>query len=257
MANHTGRRGFTFFRSYYEPAAILPDEQRLAVYDAILGYSFEGHAPAHGGKGGAASEAVFLLIKPHLDSSLKKSEAGAKGGRRGRKPDGGMQEPCAGHYESKTEADLRLDAASRGARPKRAPGTCEGGAAKNAHHTPRDDGGTCLEKTWFDEFWEAYPRKVGKASAKKVWDRLKPNAELKTKILDAVEKQKSSVQWSSDNGQFIPHPTTWLNGERWGDDLPRFGRCRSMANFTQRSYDDDFFEQFYSNEFAISDNNSV
>ena len=39
-------------------------------------------------------------------------------------------------------------------------------------------------------------------------------------LLEAIKKQKKSAQWVKDGGQFIPHPTTWLNGKRWEDDLP-------------------------------------
>ena len=38
-------------------------------------------------------------------------------------------------------------------------------------------------------------------------------------LLDAVEAQKKTPQWQKDNGQFIPHPTTWLNGKRWEDEV--------------------------------------
>ena len=38
-------------------------------------------------------------------------------------------------------------------------------------------------------------------------------------IISAVKQQKKSTEWAKNNGQFIPHPTTWLNQERWGDEL--------------------------------------
>jgi hypothetical protein len=38
-------------------------------------------------------------------------------------------------------------------------------------------------------------------------------------LLTALDKQKKSTQWKKDNGQFIPHPATWLNGKRWEDQL--------------------------------------
>lgn len=69
----------------------------------------------------------------------------------------------------------------------------------------------------FDEFWKAYPKKVAKTQALKAWSKLKPNAELQQVILNALERQKQSVQWQKDNGQFIPYPATWLNGRRWED----------------------------------------
>lgn len=76
------------------------------------------------------------------------------------------------------------------------------------------------KKRAFDEFWKAYPRKIGKQEALKVWKRLNPNQDLIYQILDAVDSQKHSEQWLKNNGQFIPHPTTWLNQGRWDDELP-------------------------------------
>ena len=49
-------------------------------------------------------------------------------------------------------------------------------------------------------------------------------------LLTAIEKQKESAQWSKDNGQFIPHPTTWLNGKRWEDEVSVFGNGQMGAS---------------------------
>lgn len=70
----------------------------------------------------------------------------------------------------------------------------------------------------FDAFWSIYPRKVGKGAAKKSFERAILKTDLKT-ILDAVEAQRQSPQWQRDGGQFIPHPATWLNQERWDDEV--------------------------------------
>ncbi len=71
----------------------------------------------------------------------------------------------------------------------------------------------------FDLFWKSYPRKVGKGNARKIWARLKPDAELLQQILSKVEACKSTPQWQSDNGQYIPYPATWLNQCRWEDEV--------------------------------------
>lgn len=68
----------------------------------------------------------------------------------------------------------------------------------------------------FEKFWSAYPKKVGKKSAKKAFDRVKIPVET---LLTAIERQKCSAQWSRDNGQYIPNPATWLNQGRWEDEL--------------------------------------
>ena len=68
----------------------------------------------------------------------------------------------------------------------------------------------------FDVFWKAYPKKTGKEAARKSFARAK--ADIGT-MLSALEVQKQSEQWTKDNGQFIPNPTTWLNQGRWEDEV--------------------------------------
>jgi hypothetical protein len=72
----------------------------------------------------------------------------------------------------------------------------------------------------FQRFWSAYPKKIAKVEAQKVWLKLKPTPELVEQIIAAVERQKQTRQWQKDGGQFIPHPTTWLSQKRWEDELP-------------------------------------
>lgn len=70
----------------------------------------------------------------------------------------------------------------------------------------------------FLAFWMAYPRKVGKGAAERVWAKLKGDPEVFGKILKAVENQKTGESWNRDNGIYIPHPATWLNQRRWEDE---------------------------------------
>ena len=49
--------------------------------------------------------------------------------------------------------------------------------------------------------------------------KIRPSEDLLIEILAAIDIQKRSVQWTKDSGQFIPHPATWLNGERWSDSV--------------------------------------
>lgn len=70
----------------------------------------------------------------------------------------------------------------------------------------------------FKAFWKAYPRKVGKEAAKKAFLRLKVTDDQLADMLAAIETQKLSFQWQREGGQYIPHPTTWLNQGRWEDE---------------------------------------
>lgn len=71
----------------------------------------------------------------------------------------------------------------------------------------------------FSMFWKAYPRKVGKGAAEKAWKRAKINGH-QSEVLAALDRQKRSSDWAKDGGQFIPHPTTWINQRRWEDGEP-------------------------------------
>ena len=69
----------------------------------------------------------------------------------------------------------------------------------------------------FGEFWNAYPKKIGKQAAVRAWQKIKNRPPLE-KILAAITRAQSTEQWQKDNGDFIPHPSTWLNGGRWDDE---------------------------------------
>lgn len=86
----------------------------------------------------------------------------------------------------------------------------------------------------FEVFWKAYPRKEGKGAALKSFIRLKCYNQME-KILPAIERNKKSLQWLKDGGQFIPHPTTWLNQGRWDDEIPSYsGQSNGSQKFASR-----------------------
>ena len=70
----------------------------------------------------------------------------------------------------------------------------------------------------FDEFWNNYPRKIGKQKCANWFRTHKVAKPLLDKMLNAINEQKQSEQWQRDNGQYIPHPYTWLNQGRWDDE---------------------------------------
>lgn len=70
----------------------------------------------------------------------------------------------------------------------------------------------------FERFWMAYPRKVGKDAARKAFVKRKPDEALLTTMFYAIKIQSHSEDWRKDGGQFIPHPSTWLNEGRWQDE---------------------------------------
>ncbi len=69
----------------------------------------------------------------------------------------------------------------------------------------------------FDLFWNIYPKKKNKKRALECWIKFECHKIAET-ILNNLRKQVlNDVQWQ--NVQFIPHPTTYISGERWNDEV--------------------------------------
>ena len=68
----------------------------------------------------------------------------------------------------------------------------------------------------FEEFWKEYPRKIDKKGCLTKFKHIKKLKENYSKIMSALKIQKQSRQWQDI--QYIPHPKTWLNQERWNNE---------------------------------------
>ena len=112
------------------------------------------------------------------------------------------------------------------------------GTAKAADHS------TTLVQERFDEFWTAYPKKVGKKAAQAAFEKLKPSTELLEKMLSTLEWQAKSEQWQHNSGQYIPNPATWLNQGRW-DDQPDIQQVsKKQPSFDLDAYERDSMAKF-------------
>ncbi len=67
----------------------------------------------------------------------------------------------------------------------------------------------------FLEFWQSYPRKTDKVKAFGIFQRKEIDRALLDRILKALHWQRDSKSWAEG---FIPHPSTYLNGDRWEDE---------------------------------------
>lgn len=69
----------------------------------------------------------------------------------------------------------------------------------------------------FEKFWSAYPtckRKSDKSGTYKTFTKHEGSFAIET-LLSILEKQKSDVSWTKQDGEFIPSPSTWLNQKQW------------------------------------------
>lgn len=68
---------------------------------------------------------------------------------------------------------------------------------------------------FFADFWASYPRKADKARAQKAYLKAADKADP-TELNAAAAR--FAARCAGKDLQYVPHPTTWLNGERWNDE---------------------------------------
>ena len=68
----------------------------------------------------------------------------------------------------------------------------------------------------FDDFWLLYPKRVARKDALKMWVRLSEGQKISA-LIALVEWRKV---WAAKDVQYVPNAATWINGERWDDELP-------------------------------------
>jgi len=239
---------FIFYKSFADGAKGLPDQDRLELYDAIIFYGITGEELD--GLGTIAT-AMLQIIKPQIDANRKRYEAGLKGGRPKK---GDEKKPMVLENEenkkpmvlkkSKTKKPMVLEN-DENEKPNVNVNDNDNvnenvNNIKTIDHRSGDRVAedqpkivTLIEKR-FEEFWDHYPRKVGKLKAYQSFKKINPNAELFAKIMDALQDNlDNNANWRRDNGQYIPHPTTWLNQGRWDDVIANTGT--GAANFFERA----------------------
>lgn len=185
-----------FFFDWREPFKELSGDECKALLLAMLDYrQFDIEPPEFSGSAKIAASFLF----PALERSKRNAAAGKKGGQ------ATASKIASSGATSESQAQKQKQTTKTKTRTKTTSKTDEGADADE------------MERR-FDGFWNCYPKKVGKATAQKAWEKLAPDEALFEVIVQAVELQKRSPQWCKDGGQFIPNPSTWLNQKRWEDD---------------------------------------
>lgn len=235
-------RNFTFFENWYDMAEGRDtDEKRLAFYDTIMRYAFEGKEPKKPVKGVSrgvdwAAWDAFNAIRPVLVTRLNtKSNIGRMGGLAGR------GDAKARHGNRNAAKDDESENASRNASKTQAETQAENATEKRnlinkikeLFIAGSDDPAPArakrsfreFAKESFDRFWESYPsscpRKYDKRKCLAKWELLMRDAKdadaLFRAVMEGLEKWKRSAMWNEGGGQYIKAPIVWLNGGCWED----------------------------------------
>lgn len=235
------KKSFLLYLENYEQIKLLTMEERGRLLTAIYEYELTGEAPEFTG----ALAMCFSIFRQRLDRNRdsyreqceKNRQNGQKGGRPKKangfaanqpvlkKTERFSEKPKKPDKDTDTEKDMDISPLNPPGDAEREPNGCKNGrrSAKGVDYS--------TTSASFERFWEAYPRKVAKQVAAKAWNKLHPNPELVDHMIAAIERQKQTQQWQKDNGDFIPHPSTWLNGRRWEDEVTDTSRKSAAPNY--------------------------
>ena len=96
-----------------------------------------------------------------------------------------------------------------------------GDAEKNK--PPRKPFKNKQQEALFDMVWEVFPKKKSKGQAERTWVKLDPDEQLVAIIIAKIKQAETSREWLKDNGEYIPHLSTWLNNKGWLDEYSHGG----------------------------------
>lgn len=93
-----------------------------------------------------------------------------------------------------------------------------------------------IYKERFEIFYNEYPKKVKKALVEKWFYKNKPDEDLFNNIMKGLENYKTI--WNDK--QFIPYPTTWLNGRQWEDEIEKKKTFEEIWEEIQRENENEY-----------------
>lgn len=86
---------------------------------------------------------------------------------------------------------------------------------KQKNPTTRQSG---KQSEQFNEFWQLYPRKVSKKTAARSYEKALKAGHKHEDILAGLQAQLAAGLFNQET-KYQPHAATWLNGERWADEV--------------------------------------
>ena len=175
-----GRKQFTFYRSYYDALKVLPEALWKQILVAVIEYGLFGKEP-EGLE--PVQQACFILIKPTLETGIKRAAATKKLNFDEKINFNKGETEKEKEIEIEKEIETETESESEGA------------------------AGACFER-----FWNLYPVKIGKSTARKAWDTLCPDDR---EVQAGLQRWLDSCQWKKEDGRFIPRAAKFLSEKHY------------------------------------------
>lgn len=193
------RNQFTFYKSFLASARKLKkSSDREKFLMAVIEYALEGKEPVNLPEN---CDVAFSIVRPVLDSSRKKAENASKGGSASSK-----QTEADGSKPKQTEAN-----------PKQEQGQEQGQVKGEEKEQVKVQLGQTGSTEVLKELWIAYPatRRDSFADLCKTVSELSLTGNDILMAISNLSVWKKSIDWTKDNGQYIPGLTKWIQSGKW------------------------------------------
>ena len=91
----------------------------------------------------------------------------------------------------------------------------------------------------FNELWQQYPRKQGKAKALEAYKRARKAGVDKTTVLDGITRYNAQIKANKTKAKYIMQGSTWFNGKRWEDE---YTNQPTVQKSKQEQIDQDYLD---------------
>ena len=223
--------GFTFFKSYLDQIQKVPEEHRLAAYEAICKYAIYGEEPDFSG-GEIFADLIFTGAKPTLDAAIRKSEAGKAGGRGNKKEEENTDKAEEKQEESKPKAEQKQTESKAKADGKGTESYKDKYMDKDKDMdkdmekiiSVRPEAGRLSDRQLeeeFEEVWSRYPRKDGKKEALGYYKRDRRKGVDKSDFVLGIARYNGYLKATGTT--YIQMGSTFFNKQSWANEwkIPR------------------------------------
>lgn len=225
------KESFVFYKSFYDAIKNIPAEEQLKLYNAICEYSFNECIP---NLEDGIAKAMFILMKPNIDSATKRYNASVENGRKGGRPKKSK--------ESKEKEEEEEDVKKNLKKPSNNLEETQPKPSNNLNVNDNDNVNDNYNNNYnnipakakellpseletqpnyeleFETLWSMYPNKKSKKDALRYYIRARKKGTTYEEVEQGLKAYLNYIKVDKTEQRYIKHGSTWFNQECWNDD---------------------------------------
>lgn len=197
------RDSMVLYRSFAEAMDDLPAEQYKEAMQAITKYAMDGIEPECSG----VVKIIFLMAKPQIDANNSKHDNGKRGGR--------PKKPKVNTSETKVKTDVKTKVNENenhrlsDEKPNENVNVNVNVNEKEKINKKESD------EAEFEQLWELYPKKQGKADARKHYLKAKKDGATFDEVKEGIEAYTDYIQKTGTDFQYVKMGSSFFCQRGW------------------------------------------